>query len=216
MKENNDPCIGIGGAPTRCSTLPEDAAERKRHPIATGFLDYFPDAIAAISELSFIGNQQHNPGQPLHWARGKSSDEDDTAMRHFMQRGTRDKDGVRHSVKAAWRMLAFLQKEIESERASTREEINEFTQNLLAELKAEALDDHNAERIEHELAQQVKDDHGHTHHVIRQDAKMGAEPVEGSFNPATNSYFIRGRWISWAAIRAAQGDSNTPDDRYNS
>ena len=109
--------IGIGGAPTRATTLPDDPKARKTFPIASGFLDYFPDAVCAIANLSHVGNEQHNPGQPLHWARGKSGDEADTAMRHFLQRGTRDKDGVRHTVKACWRMLAVLQKELEAEQA---------------------------------------------------------------------------------------------------
>jgi hypothetical protein len=78
-------------------------------------MDYFPDAVAEISHLSWKGNEQHNPGQPLHWARGKSGDEADTMLRHFLQRGTRDSDGIRHSVKVCWRALAMLQKEIEEE-----------------------------------------------------------------------------------------------------
>jgi hypothetical protein len=69
---------GPGGAPTRATTLPEDAKAGKEFPIANGVLDYFPDAIVAVSNLSKAGNDQHNPGQPLHWARGKSSDEADT------------------------------------------------------------------------------------------------------------------------------------------
>ena len=108
--------IGIGGAPTRATTLPSTAAERKTYPIATGFFDYFPDAIAAIAHLSWVGNEQHNPGKPLHWDRSKSADEEDTALRHFAERGTRDKDGERHTTKFAWRALAILQKEIEAER----------------------------------------------------------------------------------------------------
>jgi hypothetical protein len=96
-------------------SLPADAAARKEVPIASGFLDYFPDAVAAVARLSKIGNDQHNPGQPLHWARGKSGDEGDALMRHFMERGTVDTDGVRHSVKVAWRALALLQKELERE-----------------------------------------------------------------------------------------------------
>lgn len=108
--------LGVGGAPTRATTLPKTAAERKQFPIATGFVDYFPDAIAAIAHLSYVGNEQHNPGQPLHWDRSKSKDESDTMLRHFLERGTLDTDGVRHSVKMAWRALAILQKEIESER----------------------------------------------------------------------------------------------------
>ena len=107
--------IGIGGAPTRESTLPADPAERKRHPVASGVLDYFPDAIVAIARVSWEGNNQHNPGQPLHWDRSKSDDEADATIRHFMKRGTLDKDGIRHTAKAAWRMLALLQKEIETE-----------------------------------------------------------------------------------------------------
>jgi hypothetical protein len=106
---------GIGGAPTRATTLPTEPLERKKFPVASGVLDYFPDAIASISHLSYRGNEQHNPGQPLHWARGKSSDEADTMMRHFLQRGTLDTDGVRHSTKMVWRALAILQKEIEAE-----------------------------------------------------------------------------------------------------
>lgn len=109
------PLKGIGGAPTRATTLPTGSEGRKTYPIASGVLDYFPDAIAAISHLSWKGNEQHNPGQPLHWNRAKSADEADTMMRHFMQRGTVDDDGVRHSAKVAWRALALLQKEIENE-----------------------------------------------------------------------------------------------------
>jgi hypothetical protein len=107
--------LGLGGAPTRATTLPEDPAERKKHPVASGVLDYFPDALVAVSKISFAGNEQHNPGQPLHWTRSKSSDESDTMMRHFLQRGTIDTDGQRHTAKMVWRALAILQKEIEAE-----------------------------------------------------------------------------------------------------
>ena len=97
-------------------SLPTDAKARKAVPIATGVLDYFPDAIAAVAEVSRIGNEQHSPGQPLHWDRSKSKDEADALMRHFIERGTVDTDGARHSAKVAWRSLALLQKEIESTR----------------------------------------------------------------------------------------------------
>lgn len=103
--------------PSRASILPSTSTERKKYPIATGVLDYFPDAIAAIANVSFVGNEQHNPGQHLHWAREKSTDQDDTCMRHFLERGTRDVDGQRHTAKAAWRLLAILQLEIEAEQA---------------------------------------------------------------------------------------------------
>lgn len=106
--------IGIGGAPTRATTLPTGGEDRKTYPVAGGVLDYFPDAIVAVAHVSYVGNEQHNPGQPLHWAREKSTDEADTMMRHFLQRGEVDVDGVRHSAKMAWRALALLQKEIEA------------------------------------------------------------------------------------------------------
>ena len=95
------------------TNLPTDASERKTIPIATGFIDYFPLAIIAVAELSRIGNDQHNPGKPLHWDRSKSGDESDALMRHFLQRGTVDTEKVRHSTKVAWRALALLQKELE-------------------------------------------------------------------------------------------------------
>ena len=102
--------------PTRASTLPKEASDRKRFPVASGVLDYFPDALVAVAEVSWHGNQQHNPGQPLHWARNKSTDHDDTIIRHFLERGLRDSDGLRHSAKLAWRALALLQLEIEAEK----------------------------------------------------------------------------------------------------
>ena len=97
--------------------LPTDAKARKAVPIYSGVLRYFPDAIAAVAECSWRGNEQHNPGQPLHWDRAKSTDEHDALLRHLMEAGTVDSDGIRHSAKVAWRALAALQKEIERERA---------------------------------------------------------------------------------------------------
>lgn len=99
--------------PVSCCT---EAPARKAHPVATGVVDYFPDAIRAVAHCSYVGNEQHNPGKPMHWDRSKSGDESDALMRHFLERGTMDTDGVRHSAKVAWRALAMLQKEIESER----------------------------------------------------------------------------------------------------
>jgi len=96
--------------------LPVDAAARKAVPLATGLLDYFPDALAAVASLSKVANEQHHPGEPLHWDRAKSADHPDCLMRHLMERGTIDTDGQRHSAKVAWRALALLQEEIEADR----------------------------------------------------------------------------------------------------
>ena len=95
-------------------TLPKDAKARKDVPIYSGCIKYFPDALAAVAELSRIGNDQHNPGKPLHWDRSKSGDELDAMLRHAVEAGTFDVDGVRHSTKVAWRALANLQKELEA------------------------------------------------------------------------------------------------------
>lgn len=89
--------------------------ERKKRPLVTGVLDYFPDALMEVAYCSWVGNEQHNPGQHLHWDRSKSTDEADACLRHLKDRGKLDSDGVRHSAKAAWRALANLQKEIEGE-----------------------------------------------------------------------------------------------------
>lgn len=97
-------------------TIPTEPAKRKALPVCSGVLDYFPDAILAVAHCSKVGNDQHNPGKPMHWDRSKSQDHPDCLVRHLMQRGTVDTDGVRHAAKAAWRALAILQLEIEASR----------------------------------------------------------------------------------------------------
>jgi hypothetical protein len=95
--------------------LPSDPTERKGMPITTGVLDYFPLALAEVAKVSKTGNDQHNPGQPLHWDKTKSLDHADCIPRHLIDRGARDTDGMRHSAKLAWRALALLQTELENE-----------------------------------------------------------------------------------------------------
>lgn len=96
--------------------IPTDAKERKSIPIVTGVLDYFPDAIAEVARVSLAGNKQHHEDKPLHWDRSKSADHADALGRHLLSRGKRDVDGERHSAKIAWRALALLQEEIDSEK----------------------------------------------------------------------------------------------------
>lgn len=97
-------------------SLPTDKQARKERPIARGVLDYFPDAIAAVANVSYIGNKQHNGDAPMHWAREKSNDHADCIVRHLMERGMVDDDGLLHSAKLAWRALALLQLEIEEQK----------------------------------------------------------------------------------------------------
>lgn len=93
--------------------LTTDKKLRKESPMARGVLDYFPRALAAVANVSFVGNEQHNPGQPMHWAKEKSNDHADCILRHLVERGTVDEDGLLHSAKAAWRALALLEIELE-------------------------------------------------------------------------------------------------------
>jgi hypothetical protein len=93
-----------------------DKEWRKQRPVFSGVLQYFPDALLEVAHCSWTGNEQHNAGEPLHWAREKSTDEADALVRHLLHAGTVDSDGVRHTAKVAWRALALLQKEIERER----------------------------------------------------------------------------------------------------
>ena len=95
-------------------SLPVDSAFRKSTPVCTGVLDYFPDALAEVARVSLAGNKQHGL-DTLRWDKSKSTDEADALVRHLMERGTLDADGMRHSAKVAWRALALLQRELDSE-----------------------------------------------------------------------------------------------------
>jgi hypothetical protein len=104
-RERSDFCDGM--------ILPTDPDARKHIPITSGLLDYFPLAAAYVALVSWCGNNQHNPGQALHWARGKSADHADCIPRHLIDRGTLDTDNMRHTGKLAWRAMALLQEELE-------------------------------------------------------------------------------------------------------
>lgn len=91
---------------------------RKQKPIYTGVIKYFPKAINEVAYVSYIGNEQHNPNQPLHWNREKSKDHLDAMLRHLADHASGEKfdsDGVRHLAKCAWRILAELEIDLESD-----------------------------------------------------------------------------------------------------
>lgn len=110
----DDPLRYINPAPKRQRLLEDTSEKRKQYPVAMGLLDYFPDACAAVAEVSFHGNEKHNPGEPMHHARGKSTDHADCIGRHLIERGGFD-GPIRHSAALAWRALALLQEELEAE-----------------------------------------------------------------------------------------------------
>lgn len=101
--------------PQKAMLLSADPVARKNMPITTGVLDYFPRALAEVAKVSKAGNDQHNPGQPLHWDKTKSLDHADCIARHLIDRGSFDTDGQRHSAKLVWRALANLETELELE-----------------------------------------------------------------------------------------------------
>ena len=89
------------------------AEERKRRPVSSGVLKYFPNAIKEVAYASYMGNEQHHPGEPLHWDKSKSTDEPDALVRHLMDHlegNPVDDDGVLHLAKTAWRSLAMLER----------------------------------------------------------------------------------------------------------
>lgn len=101
-------------------SLPTDSKTRKEIPVYRGFVQYFPDAMGAVAQCSFICNEQHSPGQPMHWDKAKSTDELDALMRHMIDDVSheqqdlfgmsRDAEGTLHAVKLAWRAMANLQR----------------------------------------------------------------------------------------------------------
>jgi len=93
-------------------TLPVTSRERKDFPMYEGLLKYFPKALAEVAYVSKVGNDKHNPGQPLHHARGKSSDHADCIVRHLIDMSEnegRDENGVPQVAYVAWRALALAQ-----------------------------------------------------------------------------------------------------------
>lgn len=95
---------------------PADPKVRKQTPVFSGVLNYFPDAIMDVARLSHAGNEKHNPGEPLHWARGKSLDHEDCIARHLLDsRAYTTEAGQRflHATCLAWRALAHCQSLIE-------------------------------------------------------------------------------------------------------
>jgi len=91
-----------------------DSAQRKTFPLFSGLLAYFPDALAAVAHISYLGNEKHNKGLPLHWAREKSNDHLDCAARHLIQAQWKDDENEDHLAEAIWRLLAEKQLRLES------------------------------------------------------------------------------------------------------
>ncbi|MGA1702640.1 MAG: dATP/dGTP diphosphohydrolase domain-containing protein [Methylophilaceae bacterium] len=90
---------------------------RKKMPVYTGVIKYFPNAIKYVSMVSQAGNDQHHADKPLHWDKNKSSDHTDALARHLLDHSYEpmDDDGMLHLGKVAWRALAALEIYLENE-----------------------------------------------------------------------------------------------------
>lgn len=99
-------------------SLPQDDATRALYPMAEGCLDYFPNALAEVSRISYEGNQKHNPGVPMHWNRSKSLDHRNKIIRHTIDSRPDTEAAIEHAAQAAWRALAELQQKIERVRGA--------------------------------------------------------------------------------------------------
>lgn len=88
--------------------LPHDSQERKNLPVFSVLFGYFPAAMVKLTQHCFVSNEKHNPGEELHWSRGKSDDHKDAAMRHLIEGD---------HVGLLWRAAALLQLQLEAEGA---------------------------------------------------------------------------------------------------
>ena len=91
--------------------MTDKAKERKRTPVYSGVLKYFPEALKEIAKCSLAGNEQHHADKPLHWDKNKSNDNEDALVRHLIDHSVDpvDDDGILHLTKVAWRALASLE-----------------------------------------------------------------------------------------------------------
>lgn len=88
------------------------SAERKEIAVSRGLFAYFLDALALVARHSVRANEKHNPGDPVHWARDKSTDHEDCIARHSLAIAVDPDsldDDAPHIVCRAWRSLAALQ-----------------------------------------------------------------------------------------------------------
>lgn len=88
----------------------------KKDSIASGVVDYFRNALAAIGRHSRLGNEKYPPAggcKDLRWSFDVSTEHADAIMSHLAQRGEIDPEtGYSHTVALAWRSLALLESEL--------------------------------------------------------------------------------------------------------
>lgn len=105
VDEQNGNCPNEPESPTLNVTVLNglSASERKGYPVGKFIREYFPNALLVLARHSMLSNEQHNPGEPMNWAKEKSIGEGDEIIRHFMEGDT---------VSMAWRALELLEREL--------------------------------------------------------------------------------------------------------
>lgn len=104
------------------SNLPTQG--RKDLPVATGVLEFFPAALAEVAKVSVAGAKQRDSDSLVPPSGEVTTGEHaDCLVRHLLDRGTLDDDGVKHSAKVVWRALAMLEQEIRDERRTRGSDI---------------------------------------------------------------------------------------------
>jgi len=102
----------------------DDKIRKSDWPIWDYMFGYFPKAWLEEVRVAVTGNKQHNPGQKLHWARGKSTDQLNTAFRHLFDYAKqkadgkivpRDAKGMAVLAQSIWRLKAQLELDLEEE-----------------------------------------------------------------------------------------------------
>lgn len=98
-----------------------DSDTRKRMPVATGVMAYFPLALLIVSMVSRAGAEKHCGGR-LGWAKHLSTDEPDAEVRHMLdfylglcEPIVPELGRLGPLATKAWRALAHLEREAEAE-----------------------------------------------------------------------------------------------------
>ena len=95
--------------------LPDSSAVREQYPLWDGLMAYFPAALCEVARWSKVGNDKHNPGEPLHWSREKSTDHKNKIIRHLLDAEKKVEGDFYEATALAWRSLALLQELLEKD-----------------------------------------------------------------------------------------------------
>lgn len=104
----------VAESPASTRVIPDDD-KRDNYPLFDVLFGYFPAAMCELARWSKVGNEQHNPGEDLHWSREKSTDHRNKIMRHLMDYDQRESNGFYEAVPMLWRCAALVQELLEKD-----------------------------------------------------------------------------------------------------